>query len=143
MHLQYKTKTSIISNNIMNRLCNKLTWKCKITCNCWNILRFRNDLIFMKLADMVTFPTNISSTGGEKMQINANLKQLKEKMFVLFYKIISKRSFHKFLLNYTNFVTSNISHINMTELVVPKSPYVWRKLGGLVSNEAVDRNKHF
>ncbi len=67
--------------------------------------------IFFKLADMVTFPTNISST-VKKMQICISFASNLRKQclcYLLFYKrwkprlLISKPDFRWFFLNYTDF----------------------------------------
>ena len=73
--------------------------------------------IFFKLADMATFPTNISST-VKKLQICISFVSNLRKQclcYLLFYKwwkprlLISKPVFRWFLLNYTDFA-HKISH---------------------------------
>ena len=93
-------------------------------------------LIFFKLADMATFPTNLSYT-MKKLQICISFASNLTKQclcYILFYKwwkphlVISKQIFCWFLLSNTDFV-NKITHTKlMTQLLVPKSPCL-KKVG--------------
>ena len=100
-------------------------------------------LIFFKMGDtcMITFPTNHpwwkKCRYVQTMYLICKQFEKQCECYLLFYKwwkpyfLISKRAFPWFLLNYTDFA-HEISHIkpsNMTQLLEPKSPYVWKKFG--------------
>ncbi len=95
--------------------------------------------IFFKLADMVTFPTKTSSM-VKKLQICislvSNLKKTKQCLFYLYCFINGGN--HVFYFPRGFFVDFSKTTPTLRQLLVPKSLYVWKKLG----DKAVDWNKH-
>ncbi len=91
--------------------------------------------IFIKLADMVTFPTNMSKVKNFYLVC----KQLEKTMFILafvnlkttLFHFISKSVFSDFTLTTQILLMAlqRYSLLNVTILLVPKSPYVWTKVG--------------
>ncbi len=98
-------------------------------------------IIFLKLVNVkkVICHLNISSTMKNNWKLVSRFFQVKLcfKCYSLFYLVwwpcftISKQHFHWFLLNYMEYshqISAQKSE-NMAKLMVPKSEWVWKKLG--------------